>query len=112
MNTLICLLALAAASAIFMFDKQGQTHKPVATVIAWLYFVLFASVATVSFFEITQLRNWLLVGILAMNSITLMFKKGNITELFALPCQHSNVEIKINQAKPHKAPHKRSSHHA
>lgn len=93
MNALICLLATTAAIAVFLFDKDGRTHKPANTVLAWLYFVLFASTAIAAGTANAGLRDWFLVGILALNTLMLIIKKGNIACLFALfRCQQEPLQ--------------------
>lgn len=85
MNALLSVFACAAAISLFGFNKHGHTHKPIAALFAWLYFIAFASLAIVAWLGLSELIMWLLLAIVALNALSLWCQKGNVTELFKRP---------------------------
>ncbi len=90
MNALLSVFAGAAAISLFAFDKYGHSHKPIAALLAWLYFIGFTTLAIVALLGPTDLIKWLLLAIVALNALSLWCQKGNVTQLFKQPSRLPN----------------------
>ncbi len=83
MMLLTALFALIAATCLFAYDKRERTHKPVACLLAWLYFTLFVAIMLAALSHSQALLLWLLGGLVGLNALSLCCQLGNVTQLFA-----------------------------
>lgn len=77
----IAALAVAAAASILLFDRAGKTHKPAASVMAWVMFCQMGCLALAAIIHAAVLVEWFLIGGLAVHVVNILLAKGNINRV-------------------------------
>ena len=78
---IIGALATASAISVMFFDKRGKTHKPLASVIAYLIFLQMAALAGAAHLRADRLIVWLLILGLALYTGSILLARGNVTKI-------------------------------
>ena len=77
---IIGALATASAISVMFFDKRGKTHKPLASVIAYLIFLQMAALGA-AYLRADRLIVWLLILGLALYTGSILLARGNVTKI-------------------------------
>ena len=78
---IIAALAMAAAASILLFDRRGKTHKPAASIMAWIMFCQMGCLALAAIIHAGVLVEWFLIGGLAVHVLNIVLAKGNINSV-------------------------------
>ena len=113
-TTIIAALSIAAAASILMFRREGHTHKPAVSLLAWLMFCQMGCLALAAMIQAEGLVQWFLIGGLAVHTLNILLAKGNINQvrpqLGALSPSHSQADAKAKPAKGNHHNHKVKKH--
>lgn len=80
-TTIIAALSIAAAAGILMFRREGHTHKPAVSLLAWAMFCQMGGLALAAMIRADGLVQWFLIGGLAVHTLNILLAKGNINRV-------------------------------
>lgn len=92
--TVIIALGGAAALSVMLFDKRGRTHKPLASLIAYLIFVQMSALVIAAYMQADILIEWLLILGLAVHTGSILLAGGNVTKIQPRKETHANPQIR------------------